>query len=247
MMSAISFRFRAALIHFFACALVALMALMLVFKLWYPEPLYKAAGVVRVFVMMLAVDMVLGPMLTFIVCKQGKRTLVLDLLVIVILQLSALGYGLWTVAQGRPAWLVFGVDRFDMVRVVDLDPKAMESAEAKFRSPPLFGPKWAVAIPPADVAARNKMLFDSLRGGHDLTQRPDLYHSFESESEVVKMRLHQLDELEKYNSRVQTMAFLAKWPQADSWLPLMASAEPMVVLLNKEKMEILAVVDLRPW
>jgi hypothetical protein len=40
---------------------------------------------------------------------------------------------------------------------------------------------------------------------------------------------------------------LAPWPQADAWLPLMARAQPMTVLIQRSTGQPLAVVDLRPW
>lgn len=35
---------------------------------------------------------------------------------IILIQLSALSYGLYSIAQGRPVWLVYNVDRFELVR-----------------------------------------------------------------------------------------------------------------------------------
>lgn len=93
----------------------------LIFWEWYPSPLHKALAVTDIFLLLLAVDVVLGPCLTLLVCKAGKKNLYFDLAVIFSLQLAALGYGLWTVAQARPAWLVFNVDRFDLVQVIDID------------------------------------------------------------------------------------------------------------------------------
>lgn len=52
----------------------------------------------------------------------------MDLTVIAVLQLGALSYGLWTVAEGRPAWLVFAVDRFELVRVLDIDKRKLDAA-----------------------------------------------------------------------------------------------------------------------
>lgn len=45
--------------------------------------------------------------------------------------------------------------------------------------------------------------------------------------------------------RVNTI--IKKYPQADSLVPLKANAVDMVVLMNKEKGEVVKIVDLRPW
>ena len=107
-----SMRIKAFLIHGLVSISVALLVIGLVFFIWYPSPLAKAVGVTHIFLMMLVIDVILGPLLTLLVYKQGKKTLLFDLTIIVVLQVSALCYGLWTVYQGKPAWLVFNADRF---------------------------------------------------------------------------------------------------------------------------------------
>lgn len=121
-------RIKAFLIHLAISIVVALAAMALVFGLWYPSPLHAALGVTGIFLLLLAVDVVLGPCLTLVVFKPGKKTLVFDLAVIVVLQAAALVYGLYTVAEGRPAWLVFAHDRFDVVRVVDINTEHIDEA-----------------------------------------------------------------------------------------------------------------------
>ena len=39
---------------------------------------------------------------------------------------------------------------------------------------------------------------------------------------------------------------IKKYPQAQSWVPLTASAVDMVVLLDKDA-QVVKIVDLRPW
>lgn len=112
----VSARIKAFAWHLGCSLLIASAALVLVFAVWYPAPLHVALGVTSVFLLVLLVDVVIGPFLTLLVYKQGKKTLLFDMAVIIALQLSALLYGLWTVAEGRPVWLVFNVDRFDLVQ-----------------------------------------------------------------------------------------------------------------------------------
>ena len=88
--------------------------------------------------MLLAIDVILGPVLGFIVFKEGKKTLKMDLAIIIVLQLSALSYGLFSIYQGRPVWLVFQNDHFDLVRLNDVvvDKKAhkMNWLKPQFRA-----------------------------------------------------------------------------------------------------------------
>ena len=67
---------------------LALIILMWVFFCWYPSPLAKAVGVTHIFLMMLAIDVIVGPVLGFIVYKEGKKTLKFDLSVIILITQS---------------------------------------------------------------------------------------------------------------------------------------------------------------
>ena len=152
-----SMRIKAFLIHGLVSISVALLVIGLVFFIWYPSPLAKAVGVTHIFLMMLVIDVILGPLLTLLVYKQGKKTLLFDLTVIVLLQISALGYGLWTISQGRPAWLVFNVDRFDNVRVNEIDNRNIAKAQQQYQNPSWFYPQWVAATSPKNVEENNKV------------------------------------------------------------------------------------------
>jgi hypothetical protein len=241
-----SLRLKAFFIHLGLTAVLAMLALWLVFKLWYPAPLHVAVGVTQIFLLLLLVDVVLGPLLTLLVCKPGKKTLVLDLTVIAMLQLSALCYGLWVLAEGRPAWLVFNADRFDLVRVLDIDGRKLDGALPEYRNPSMFGPSWVAAVSPVDAEARNELMFEAASGGSDLPQRPDLYRSLADVQEQIRQRSRPFSVLQEFNPVEDVQAVALKWPVAGSWLPLMAGV-PMVVLLHKDSYEVVAVVDLRPW
>lgn len=221
--------------------------LFLVFRLWYPAPLHEALGVTRIFRLLILVDMVIGPLLTLLVFKAGKKTLIFDMAVILALQLSALCYGVWSLAEGRPIWLVFNADRFDLVRMVDIDTRRLQEAEPEYQGGSWLGPQWVGAVKPADVDQRNALIFESVMGGSDIAQRPNLYRPLTELHSALRDKALPLQELHSYNEVEQVREVLARWPSADAWLPLMALVKPLVVLFNRERAEIVAVVDLRPW
>ncbi|MDH1339935.1 MAG: type IV pilin accessory protein [Stenotrophomonas sp.] len=242
-----SARFKVFFIHLLCSLAIALGALGLVFGLWYPAPLHLALGVTSIFLLLLAVDVTLGPLLTLVVYKTGKKSLKFDLTVIVALQLAALGYGLWTVAQGRPAWLAFNVDRFDVVPVVDIDTRRLAEALPQYQAPAWTGPRWVAAVRPVDGERRNEILFEVVLGGSDIAQRPELYRPLADLAGQMKSRAQNLDQLVAFNEGDTVAAVLAAWPQATGWLPLMARVQPMVVLLADDNTMVLAIVPLRPW
>ena len=240
-------RIKAFTLHLLISALIALTVIAVVFYLWYPTPLHTAVGVTQIFLILLAVDVVLGPLLTLLVYKVGKKTLIMDLTVIAVLQLSALGYGLWTVAEGRPAWLVFAVDRFELVRVLDIDQRKLDQADSAYRQPSLLGPQWVAAVNPSDTEEKNDIVMESVFAGVDIAQRPNLYQSLDSQQAAIQNRLLELPALSANNAAQTIQATLAKYPSADAWLPLSANKQDMVVLMRKDTTEVIAIVDLRPW
>lgn len=240
-------RLKASLLHLAVSALIALLALLLVFRLWYPTPLHEALGVTHIFLLLLLVDVTLGPLLTLLVYKIGKKALVMDLALIAALQLAALGYGLWTVAEGRPAWIAFNADRFDVVTVVDIDTRQLHEALAQYRNAPWNGPRWVGAIGPDDIERRNSILFESSLGGSDIAQRPNLYRPLEEMTEAIRRRAHPLSALNTFNDPAMVDAALREWPTAVAWVPLMARSQPMVVLLGHNKSDVISIVELSPW
>ncbi len=240
-------RLKAFLLHLTVSALIALLALLLVFKLWYPAPLHEALGVTHIFLLLLLIDVILGPLLTLLVYKVGKKTLVMDLTIIAALQLAALGYGLWTVAEGRPAWIVYNVDRFDVVTAVDIDTRQLDEARTQYRNAPRTGPQWVGALKPYDPEQSNNILFEAVQGGSDIAQRPNLYLPLTEMAEAMRQRAQPLGKLNDFNDAAAVRDALQSWPSAAAWVPLMARAKPMVVLLGENKSEVIAIVELAPW
>ena len=225
-------------IHLGISFVIALLAVGLVFFVWYPAPLHTALGVTKIFLLLLLIDVVLGPILTFIVYKKGKRTLVMDLTVIAVLQFAALFYGLWVVAEGRPAWLVFGGNHFELVRKVDIEPRDLT------RQPSWWGPEWVSIQEPLKL---NHSLFSStIDSNQSLYRQPKNYRELSLDSNRIKNRALPLSLLERSNSTKAVNTLLNRWPKADSWLPLQSKEQNMVVLINKDTAAIVAIVDLRP-
>lgn len=240
-------RFRATFIHFLLSAGVASIAASIVFFVWYPSPLAKGFGLLEIFLILVSVDAIIGPFLTLLIYKEGKKSLRLDIAVIVALQVAAFVYGAWKIAEGRPSWLVFNLDRFDAVQAMDIDKRKLNSALPVFRSASWTGPKFVASRNPVDNAMRTELMFESGQGGPDLPQRVDLFVPINEEAEVIRQKAISLDKLGNFNKAGEISEVLKKWPEADSWLPLSVRKVSMTVLINKSTGAPVAVVDLRPW
>lgn len=243
----LSKRLKFFLSHLAISAIIAFLAIIIVFCVWYPFPLAKAIGVTYIFLMLLAIDIIVGPVLGFIVYKEGKKSLKMDLGVIIIIQLAALFYGIYSIFEGRPAWLVYNVDRFDLVRINEIDLRKVEKALPEYQNVSFLFPNWVAAVPPKNVNERNAITFEAVFSGVDVAQRPELYVDLGQAKKQIQSHVIALKELDKYNPKMDVTQILAQYPEATGFVPLKANAVDMVVLINKEKGEVVKIVDLRPW
>ena len=103
-MQPLKYRLRASAIHLAISLSVATLAALLVFGWWYPYPYRELSGGRELFALVVAVDVVLGPLITLVIFNVAKtrRHLMMDFTVIGLLQVAALAYGLWTVFVARP-------------------------------------------------------------------------------------------------------------------------------------------------
>lgn len=241
------FRVRAFLVHLAFCLVIAVLALMLVFYIWYPSPLDVATGVAKIFILLLICDIILGPVLTLIIANPEKKHLKWDISFIVIIQAAALIYGLLTVEGGRPVWLVFSVDRFDLVQSYELNNPYQSKASSDYSGKNWFGPRWVAARAPQDIEELNNLTFEALLAGLDIPQRPDLYVPLSDEFAMIIQKSRPLSELNLFNSADQVTHILKRHPAATDFLPMMSRAKPMTVLIDRNERQIVAVVDLVPW
>lgn len=233
--------------HLSISILFAILILILVLGYWYELPLAKATGVTQIFFILLFIDIIIGPCLSWLVYKEGKKTLRFDLSVIIFIQIIALFYGIYTIEQGRPVWLVFNVDRFELVRKNELVDSNIQQAQPKFQQAPWLKPQFAATEFAKDIEQRNNEMFVEVFSGISISQRPERYVELTQAKAQIQQRALPLEELESYNSKTEVEQTLGKYPNTNAWLPLKANAIDMVVLINKEKAEVIQIVDLRPW
>lgn len=243
------FRLKAAGIHLLVSVIIALCGLYLVFGIWHPDPLQKAVGVARIFLIMLGIDVVLGPLLTLIVASsKEKKTLKFDLSVIFIVQLAAYLYGMHSIAVSRPTYVAFDKIRFEIVQADSVLRDSEKTILSEYQKNPWFSPQWVAVRPYKDFEEQNQRTFLELQQDISPAMQADLYQPIDGGTwREIKKTQHTLDELEKYNDTQQVKQILATHPEADSYQPLKAPAVDMAVLLDSKQEKIIAIVDLRPW
>jgi len=244
-------RWKAAAIHSLISVAVGLTAGALLLGLWYPPPYFHAAGADQLILLLVGVDLVLGPLLTLIVFRSGKRGLAFDLTVIAILQTAALVYGLAVVLQSRPIFLVATVDRFVLVAANEItDEDLAAGSEEAFRTRSWTGPRLAAAELPTDPQQRNKLI-DLTLAGRDIQNLPRYYQSYVSDARNLLARAKPLAQLRQ---SAKDLRPLEDWlrtrhrkEETIVWLPLQARKEDLVMLLDARTAEPLGALSIDPW
>jgi hypothetical protein len=246
----VKLRFRAAFVHFGISLAVAFCAAAVIFLLWYPNPLQAAMGANKLFWLILAVDVILGPLLTLVVFNPQKKSLKFDLAVIAFVQLAALTYGLQTMYQGKPAYIALNENRFFLARVNEIEPEwylrktthASFAPSDKFLAPKLAAVKW-----PTDLQARNDLMFSNS------SARVDHYIPIDQAADQIRSVSKPFTDLNKFNKgRDQELAAeLARWQGQGvkelGFVPLRAEQEDMTVLVDRQAGKVLEIVRFAPW
>lgn len=239
-------------VHLAASVLVGMTVFGLIWLVWYPPPLLQALGILNIFFILLMVDVVAGPTLTFLVFNRAKKSLKFDLLVIVLLQLGALVYGLNTVYQGRPVYVVFNIDRFSVVSAADLVYVTGEDVPVSaYLDFPKWGPEIIGAKRPETSEERSQLLFSSVSGGRDLDRRVDYYVPVESLADEIKKRLRPLDELPGENGGSSAAVDRAldnlKASAGDiGYLPVVGRNRNCIALVDRSTAKVLKLLLLEP-
>lgn len=242
-------RWKAAGIHLLLSATIggALVAVMLL--AWYPWPLFEVAGGSGLIMILLGVDVVLGPLITLVVFRAGKKGLKIDLLFIAAVQLAALAYGVHAVFAVRPAYIVFTVDRFELVAAIDLDPADLEQVrDPRYKRPPVWGPDYVAASMPADAAGRQKILESGL-AGKDLNLFPQHYVPFERQAADALKRSRPASILLQRDPAAMKsyLAAAGRTPESLRFLPLRARVADAAVLLDATSGRPLKILQIDPW
>ena len=173
--------------------------------------------------MMLAIDVIIGPILGLLVYKDSKKTLKMDLSIIITLQLCALGYGIYSIEQGRPVWIAYYVNGFELIRKNEMLEDGIQKVLPQYQHPSWFQPQYVGVEFAKDSKNRNDDMFAEL-AGVSIAQKPERYVDFKLVKPQMQQHAKPLDELKKYNDPQLVQKTLAKYPQATAFLPLKANA-----------------------
>ena len=244
-------RLSAAGIHLGISAGIAAAVLAVIYMAWYPAPYFTAMGGDQLVLLVVGVDVVIGPLITLIIFKPDKPGLRFDLGVIAFLQATALAYGVTIAASARPVYSVFVVDRFETVSANAIEPSELKQVRREeFKSLPWFGPKLAGAVKPEDARESNRILF-ALTEGRDLQHFPQHFVPYDEIAAEVGRRAQSIGQLKRLNfgRAPEIDAFLLRHhvtPTEVGFVPLRARRAELVVIVRRTGV-IVGTMELSPW
>jgi hypothetical protein len=247
-------RWKASFIHLSISAIIATAVLALMLLLWYPYPLFEAVGGRQVLMILLGVDVTLGPLVTLVIfnTKKSRKALAFDLSVIAVLQISALMYGMSVVFQARPVFVVFSKDSFDLVTANMLSDEDIAKARyPEFRSLPLTGPVYVYTELPTEIKERNELTLSAF-SGKDLPQYPQYYSPYAEHGPLAAQAAKPIAQLRKLNPRHSTeiddaVVHSGRTEAELGYVPLRAKYQNQAVLVGQSDGRVLTVLPIKPW
>jgi hypothetical protein len=242
------FRLKAFGLHLLGSAVVLSLIFGSLYFGWYRWPGWYLADVSHVVLVMAAVDIVVGPLLTFVVANGTKprRELKRDIAVIVAIQLFALIYGSISLWNGRPLYYAFSENVIQVVQAYDINPQDLVTANKQ--NNPLV-PHW-YSLPrriwaplPQDSATQNKIVASAVAGGDDVISMPQYYQPWVAGLPALRAQLKKVDDLKFYSTSDKAilkkeMGAAGIAQDAANSIPLTGRGKPLLAVIDATSGEI---------
>lgn len=242
-------RTQAAFRHLLITLAAAVPAALLLW-LWYPPLLFAVSGVSRLAVL-IGAGLLVGPLLTLIVFRSGKRGMTFDLVFIGVVQCALLGFGLARAASARPVFVAFVVDRFVLVpsnRISDVD--LAEGTEGRFRTRSWTGPTWVASVLPEDSSERMDLMQSAL-DGRDIEAFPRYYRHYADHAAGAGARARPLAEIDSpspgTSARVARVRDGSSNAEDLGFLPLIGRSTEASAVVARSTGSVVAVLPVSPW
>ena len=246
-------RFKASAIHLSLSLVIALLAALLVFGIWYPYPYREMSGGRELFLLVVSVDVVMGPLITLVIFNRAKpwHLLRVDLALVGLMQLAALCYGLWTVSVARPVHMVFEIDRFRVVHAIEVPPELLTKTPADVDALPLTGPTMLSLRSFRDNNESMEATMAAVQGA-SLGFRPDLWQSYAAGIPQVLAEARPVSTLKaRFVDRAaeidRVLGAAGRKPQDVVYLPLVSRTAFWTAFLDPVTAAVVATMPLDPF
>lgn len=242
-------KLRAFSVHFAISLCVILSFLLFVYFVLYTPPILELEGGDEIALIIIGVDLVLGPLLTFILYRKGKPGLVFDLTLVAFIQIAAFLYGASILYSHRPLYLAHIKEHFEVIPASAVDTGQLVD---KSLAPDLFEGPVIVFVEIPTGAERERIMFDALAGGKDYHFYPEYYRKYTDHIDAVRKRGWTLERIKRerpgaVNALEQSLKRLGRKDNEVFFSPVVGNSKDGAVILDLETGRILAHVDVVIW
>jgi hypothetical protein len=245
------FRLKLFSLHLLSSATVLTLILGSLYFGWYRWPGWYLTDVTRVALVMVCVDVVLGPTLTLIIANQKKsrRELTRDIGVVVVMQLCALTYGSVQLWNGRPLYYAYSEGILQLVQAYDID---ADEAKLGREQNPAFAPhwyslpRWIWAPLPPDTETRKQIMTAAITGGDDVISMPRYFKPWGDGVAQLRAHLKKPDEVAYFakseKKKLKEKMRAAGMPDDQMvTMPLTGRGFPLLAVFDPKSLEVKAV------
>lgn len=182
-------RLQVAGVHFFLTLSILIFPLLMVTKYFYPGVFFGLDGGIEALKIAFVVDLVLGPLLVFLVYKTDKKHFYKDVLVIVLFQIIAVGFAFYTMYNVRPVAFVFDEKAFFSVsrkQITDEYEKSFKEQVLKNNGTNF--PNFTVKLP-SDLKEKRQLAEEMGKSGRPFYINTNLWDSNVSSSVCMNVAL----------------------------------------------------------
>jgi hypothetical protein len=237
------------LIHIGLSVFIISTFLAIVWFVWYPEPFFELEGGWSVVAILAMVDIIIGPLLTFIVFNPEKKELYFDLAVIAVLQLSAFGYGSFTIFTERPLYVAYSEEGFSIIPAASINTD--ELTDKSLKNGFFDSPRFVYIQIPVTHKERQALVNELTQKGKNIYLLPKYYRPYQQNLPNVAtgmLRLNVSFLLKNYPEEKERLTQMAQGIALDKLIlyPLQTSMKKQVIVLKPSDGSMLGVLNINP-
>lgn len=185
----LKFKLHIFLIHFCVSLVIGVLVASALFWKFYPPPFYSISGGLSIFLLLIAVNVIIGPILTFVVANGNKSSNEFrqDMVMVIVIQAIALFYGIHSAYLARPIFAVLEVDRIRVVSAAEIDEQDLVNAPSDLQRLPIGEIKLIGLRDFIDNDEKMNSIEWALKG-RDVSVRPEMWANWSDKDSLQVLR-----------------------------------------------------------
>ncbi|MGB6096370.1 MAG: hypothetical protein WBF95_08740 [Comamonas thiooxydans] len=242
--------------YFFASLTVFAFLILITKFVWFPSPFDSVLGYWKLVGWMFLVNIITGGFIYSILYKPSKSKIakISDLMLVIFLQITAGGYGIFAMSSTRPLALVYEFDRFRLIVFADIPSKDLDGSPEWVKR---FG-SWhnkVLGIGRVNTLEEKMASVASSLQGVEPSQRPARWIDINENRDEIILRSKKINDLILKNpilknriiSDFEDIAKKFNITSVDNliWLPLVSRhGGDFIAIFDRDRLDFLSVLEL---